>query len=87
MAACFSLYVLKKADFSRNAAKNLSEYKIPITDAAYKVFEQSRILCTRGYGANLSATEISLAKSQLQLIDEWMLNLLKKAGEITYERI
>lgn len=76
-ATCFSLAMLEQPDFSRNSAKRLVEYSIPISDASYNTFEKSRILCTRGFGKDITQGQILFALEEIETIDEWMSNLIK----------
>jgi len=75
-ATCFSLGRLETPVFSRNAALLLSERSLPISAAAYSVFERARILCTRGYGPGVSKDEAHMAMGFLSTIEKWMNGLL-----------
>jgi hypothetical protein len=80
-ATCFSLGVLKKPDFSRNAALRLDGDSIKISEDSYRIFERARILCTRGEGIGLSQDEISRATSELAEIRAWMDKLLVEVNK------
>lgn len=82
-ATCYSLAFYKKPDFSRNSARKLGNMSVPIDDAAYKILERARILCTRGEGTILTSSEIDLATDSIDSIDNWMKNLLNVAGRKT----
>jgi hypothetical protein len=64
-------------DFSRGAALNLMDHKPPVDIQTYRVLERARLLCTRGYGAALSATDIAQTVNILPRLEEWMLDLTK----------
>ncbi|KTD61891.1 nucleotidyltransferase domain-containing protein [Legionella spiritensis] len=79
IASCYSLGVLKSANFSRNAAYFLGEKNIPIPHEAYSIFERARILATRGKGSILSQEEVGQAKKYLDILENWMLKLISHA--------
>ena len=79
VAACFSLGVTKQPDFSRNSALNLGVNSIPLPLNSYTVLERARILCTRGYGENLTNDEIDIALEKIIEIHDWMHNLVEEA--------
>lgn len=79
IATCFSLGVKKQPNFSRNSALNLGVKSIPIPLNSYSVLERARILCTRGYGKNITDYEIGIALEKINLIHEWMHNLVEEA--------
>jgi hypothetical protein len=86
IATCFSLGVLGRPNFSRNAALGLDEdFLLPISQICYRTLERSRILCTRGQGSDISERELSAALSEFGAIDNWMNKLVAKARE--HERI
>lgn len=80
IATCYSVPMNKAPDFSRNSAKRLQNMSIPISNESYKIFERSRILCTRGLGDALNKTEILIAKNEINTIDSWMKTLLDSIG-------
>lgn len=86
-ATCYSLHAGIAPDFSRNSAKNLSAYSIPIDDSTYSLFERARVLCTRGLGEILSSDEIDKAKITLNEIDSWMIEILEIIKNGIYERV
>ena len=71
-ATCYSLEMTDQPDFSRNSALHLGQLSLAITNEAYDILLRSRILCTRGYGANISDRELQVAISQFERINEWM---------------
>lgn len=79
IATCFSLGVTEQPDFSRNSALNLGVNSIPLPLNSYSVLERARILCTRGYGENLTDGEIGIALEKIIEIHEWMHNLVEEA--------
>lgn len=79
-STCYSLGMTDNPDFSRNSAKMLGDFKIPIANNSYEIYERARILCTRGAGKYISSKEIILAKKDIHIIDSWMINLLKSIG-------
>ena len=85
IASCFSLGVTEHPIFSRGSATMLGEFSLKISTTAYQALERARMLCTRGYGSNISTTEVDLAISELDEIDRWMGNLVK--GAKSNERI
>lgn len=86
-ATCYSLHAGKAPDFSRNSAKNLSIYSIPIDDPTYSLFERARVLCTIGLGEILSPAEIDKAKITLNEIDSWMIEILEIIKNGIYGRV
>ncbi len=85
IATCFSLGVTAQPNFARNSALHLEGDSIPLTKSSYHIFERARILCTRGYGDNLTQQDIEIAVSQLDKISGWMNKLVEKAK--IHERI
>ena len=66
-------------NFSRNSALFLGNDSITIHHGSYRVLERARILCTRGYGDDISNQEINMAINQLDNVYVWMNNLIEKA--------
>lgn len=85
ISTCYSLSMCEHPDFSRHSAKRLKENSIPIPEESYKIFERARILCTRGYGRNLSKKDIEKAVKNLDTINLWMQNLIISVGLENYE--
>lgn len=81
-ASCFLLAFDSQPDFSRHSALRLN---LPICRTVYDILERARVLSTRGHGPNLTAEEITAAVDELERIDCWMQELLKKAKN--HERI
>jgi len=79
IATCYSLGMTDTPVFSRNSALNIGEYSLDITSEAYEILLRSRILCTRGYGPNISDQEYRIATSQFEKINDWMAFLVKGA--------
>jgi hypothetical protein len=77
-ATCFSLGFTAKPDFSRNSARHLDTDSIQIPEETYRILERSRILATRGYGAEISDEEAARAISCSDKATEWMSKLLEK---------
>lgn len=65
-------------DFSRNAALRLGNKSVPIRRNDYSTFERARLLCTRGAGERLTASEIESAIEAAPAIEAWMLELLEE---------
>lgn len=84
-ATCYSLHSELTPDFSRNSALNLGDHSIPIDASTYRLFERSRVLCTRGFGEILNSSEIDSAKKTLCEIDSWMVEMLKIMKNDIYE--
>lgn len=78
LATCFSLGVTTAPTFSRSSALELGVDSIPISESSYKILENARILCTRGYGANVTNSEAAMVASELTAIGTWMETLLTK---------
>mgnify|MGYP001267699198 FL=1 len=72
IATCYSLGMTDQPVFSRNSALCLGKSSLAITSEAYDIFLRSRILCTRGYGTNITDREFQVAVSQFDKIDDWM---------------
>ena len=85
IATCFSLGTMEQPVFSRNSALSLEANTIPIILSNYHILERARLLCTRGYGENLTSDEISNAISSMDEIYKWMDSLLTKA--MNHERV
>jgi hypothetical protein len=81
LASCFSLGITEKPEFSRHAAVRLGFDSLDIGPEAYSVLERARILCTRGYGENLSADEIEGVIPKLDDIARWMTILVERASQ------
>jgi len=82
IATCFSLGVLDVPNFSRHSALQLcKEFRIPISTECYRVFERSRILCTRSSGEDLSDEDSSVAFAGFDVIEQWMQKLVERANE------
>lgn len=77
IATCYSLQAFDQPDFSRNSARRLGDISIPISEEVYRLYERSRILCTRGYGEKLTDQEISIAVNSMETIKRWMLSLIE----------
>lgn len=84
-ATCYSLHGHINPDFSRNSARNLGAYSIPINASTYSLFERARMLCTRGLGETLCPAEIYKAKMTLGEIDSWMVEILNEIKSDIYE--
>jgi hypothetical protein len=76
-ATCFSLDCDVRPDFSRNSARNLGIHSIPVCDLTYQLLERARVLCTRGTGEILNTDDIKKVKTQLNLIESWMREIIK----------
>jgi hypothetical protein len=85
IATCFSLGVTQRPDFSRNSALSLEVNNIPLALDVYQILERSRILCTRGYGNNITNEEIDIVIQKLDKVSEWMQGSVNKAKQ--HERI
>lgn len=85
LATCFSLGITQYPNFSRNSALCLGSDSIPLEMGSYQILERARILCTRGYGKNITDDEIETVIQKLNEVYEWMDKLVKKAKE--YERV
>lgn len=79
IATCFSLGVLGRPDFSRHSALRLGERSLRIPHHPYEVLERSRMLCTRGYGAQVNDEEVELVSVHFPLIEQWMTTLVQEA--------
>jgi hypothetical protein len=77
-ATCFSLGMTTAPTFSRSSALELDVESIPISESSYRILESARILCTRGYGANVTTSEAATVASELTVIGAWMETLLIK---------
>lgn len=77
IATCYSLGMTSKPDFSRNSALRLGRRGLDITNESYDILLRSRILCTRGYGPNITDQEFQIAISKLNEIDSWMALLIE----------
>jgi hypothetical protein len=79
IATCYSLGNSDHPVFSRNSALCLGNSSLVITSEAYDILLRSRILCTRGYGANITDREFQVALSQFEKINDWMALLTSQA--------
>lgn len=80
LATCYSLGMADQPDFSRNSGLHLGKSSLAITNEAYDILLRSRILCTRGYGANISDGEFRVAISQFEKINDWMVFLTARVN-------
>lgn len=78
IATCYSLGMTETPNFSRNSAIQLGQHNLPITRESYDVLVRSRILCTRGYGSNITNQHYLMATSELDQIEYWMQSLLDR---------
>lgn len=81
IATCFSFSKMTKPIFSRNAALMLGNDSLKMRTEAYDILERARILCTRGIGKYIEQNEIQEIKSEIKIIDNWMKQLISKAGD------
>jgi hypothetical protein len=79
IATCYSLGKTDQPVFSRNSALSLGKSSLVIPNEAYDIFLRSRILCTRGYGLNITDREFQVAASQFETINDWMALLTAQA--------
>jgi hypothetical protein len=79
IATCFSLGKTSAPVFSRSSALRLGKRSLIIDNETYKIFEQARILCTRGKGSLLEKQAIEQAILSLDHIGEWMESLVMEA--------
>ena len=77
LATCFSLGMFGQPDFSRNSALRLGTRSIPIPFDAYSVLERSRVLSTRGFGGNVTISDVEVVRRTLSTIEEWAEMLVK----------
>jgi hypothetical protein len=85
IASCFSLGTTEQPDFSRHSALRLGARSIPLSRESYHTLERTRILCTRGYGNDITNEEARAAIRDLDEVHQWMKNLVEEAT--THERI
>ena len=78
-ATCY-LLGLGHFDFSRRVALNLMEDLSTAELNAYEILERARLLCTRGHGNALSATEIQVTAATLPSFDRRMVALLEECN-------
>lgn len=79
IATCYSLGKADQPVFSRDSALCLGKSSLVITNEAYDIFLRSRILCTRGYGTNITDQDFQIAASQFDTINDWMALLTAQA--------
>jgi len=84
-ATCYSLHRNINPDFSRNSARNLGKYSVPVAVSIYDLLERARILCTRGLGELLTPDEVFKAKMVLDEVDSWMKELISKIESENYD--
>lgn len=77
-ATCYLLGRNKIKDFSRHSAIHLDNRSLKISNAAYEILENSRIISTRGVGKIISQRESLLAIEELNNIKYWMEYLLNE---------
>lgn len=82
VATCFSFHLFNKPIFSRNSAFKLGPYSLEICNKSYSIYEQSRILATRGAGKYPSDEEIQQAIKNLVYIENWMDTILKVIKDV-----
>jgi Nucleotidyltransferase domain len=85
ISTCFSLGPLNKPNFSRNIALQIGKPSLPLSLGSYRVLERSRILCTRGVGADISGSETESVLAELGSVEDWMTDIVEKARD--YDRV
>lgn len=81
IATCFALQHLEYHEFSRHAAQRIGPYSIPLDSYCYKIFENARLLNTRGKGLQISVQDEQIALTQLSTINNWMVSIERTASE------
>jgi hypothetical protein len=79
-ATCYSLGALATPDFSRRSELRIGTDSLIIGDACYRVLENARLLCTRGYGAPPDPDVVVEVIGELGTIRDWMYRLVQKAN-------
>lgn len=87
IATCYMLGVRGTPDFSRSSALHLGLESVPISKLSYQILERARILCTRGYGAVITASEVAIVIEQLGALEEWFRSIAGGAEARANERI
>jgi predicted nucleotidyltransferase len=77
-ATCFLLGQDKIGNFSRQAALQMGEKSVQISNKTYRLLERSRILCIRGTGEMIQRKEIESSLDEIISIKKWMESLLNE---------
>lgn len=88
ISTCFSLGVLGRANFSRDAALQIEiegAKKLPMSMEVYSIVKRARILCTRGMGDYIGETETFVVIKELEAVEDWMRRVVEQARD--HERI
>ncbi len=81
VATCYSLGMTCKPTFSRRSALELGSNSAPLSEQSYDILKRARVLCTRGYGPNLTEIEAHKVISELVPIRQWMADLVRRVHE------
>ncbi|GAB5524800.1 MAG: nucleotidyltransferase domain-containing protein [Roseivirga sp.] len=76
-ASCYSLGHLKEHNFSRNSALKLTSKRLEISEKCFQILERSRILSTRGKGAQITNLEINIVLAEIHKISDWFQLILE----------
>jgi len=78
LATCYSLGLTNRPDFSRNSAQRLGTASLLLSRDTYRVLERARLLCTRGWGADITRNGIQSTVQKLSVVSEWMDKLIQE---------
>jgi len=85
IATCYSLFVNKQLNFSRNSALLIKENSINISHQCYEILMRARVLNIRGNGEIISDFEFDIVNNELLVIENWMDKILNEV--VQYGRI
>lgn len=72
IATCYSLAMLPQPTFGRNLAKKLGSKSIDVSEDFYSILERSRILSTRGSGADIDNIDQATIVRELNKCRRWV---------------
>ena len=77
-ATCYALGQQSVCEFSRSSPLRLGAKSLTMSDNAFSILEDSRILSTRGHGTMIEKDEVASVLKEANAINKWMDKLLKE---------
>lgn len=72
IATCYSLAKTKSPTFGRDSARRIGSRSLNVSDDAYHLLMQARLLSTRGAGEGIRDLELSVLMPELQKCRSWI---------------
>ena len=80
IATCYSLAMLPQPTFGRHSAKKLGSKSIEVSEKFYSILERSRILSTRGSGADIDDIDQAAVIWELNNCRRWVKERCAEVG-------